>query len=266
MFIERLTAGIEETGGSLCVGLDPHPEKIPDRYPPTPAGVRDFLFEVIDLTLPHACTYKPNIAFFEALGGGGLGTLHRIVERVHNAGRPVILDAKRCDISSTARAYARAAFDVLEADAITVVPYMGTDAVLPFLDCGGFVFVLVLPSNPSAEAVVRHGSPPLYLRIGEMVRDLSKDPPARVGMVVGGTRPEEAKELHILSPQIPWLVPGFGAQGGDVEAFFAAVRGHETVLVSASRSIVFSKTPREDAARLKGCIEEVKGGRSSSMG
>ncbi|MBU0595092.1 orotidine-5'-phosphate decarboxylase [Candidatus Bipolaricaulota bacterium] len=257
MFIEQYHKACCATGGALCVGLDPHLDRIPTEYGSTPDGVREFLDSVIGQTLEHASAYKPNIAFFEALGPQGLEVLARTIERIQRAGRPVILDAKRGDIASTAAAYAEAAFGRLGADAITVVPYMGADAIIPFLERGGFTFVLALPSNASAAAIVDHGSPPLYQRTAELALELDATYPGQLGLVVGATRPHEASVIHRIAPDLPWLVPGIGAQGASSEAFFAAVGGHETMVVNASRAVLFAPDPGQAAADLKRTIQEL---------
>jgi orotidine 5'-phosphate decarboxylase subfamily 2 len=256
MFIETYQAARHETGGSLCVGLDPHLDRIPAAYGATPAGVRRFLGDVVECTIDDASAFKPNIAFYEALGPEGLSVLASTIEQVQEAGRPVILDAKRGDIASTAGAYADAAFGRLGVDAITLVAYMGSDAVVPFLDRGGFAFVLALPSNPSASAIVDHGEPPLYARIAELAVDLNARYPNQLGLVVGATRPVEAAELHRLAPELPWLVPGIGAQGASGRVFFDAAGGHETMVINASRAVLFAPDPAAAAAELRRKIEE----------
>ena len=160
MFRDQIIGAQRATGSRVCVGLDPHSG--------APYEVRAKLQRVIKETAAHACAYKPNSAFFEALGAGGMDLLAEAIAWVHDAGRLAILDAKRGDIASTAEAYARAAFDVLRADAITVVPYMGEDAIRPFLMHGGAAFVVALPSNPAAARIVEHGTPPLFVRVGEL--------------------------------------------------------------------------------------------------
>ncbi len=248
MFIDRLLDGQRATGGRLCVGLDPQTGSVD--------GVRAAVRRIIDATAPHACAYKPNSAFFEALGARGFELLGETIERVHAAGRLAILDAKRGDIAATAEAYARAAFDVLRADAITVVPYMGEDAVRPFLERGGAVYVVALPSNPSAGAVIEHGTPPLYLRVAKLAAGWAGDYPGRVGLVVGATRPEAARAVHAMNPDLPWLVPGLGAQGGDLEAFERAAP-HRVVVYNVSRGIAADASPGEAARRWK---EKIGGG------
>ena len=251
MFLEKVRASCREAGGSLCVGLDPHPDRMPARFGPTNDGLRAFLAEVVDRTAPHAGLYKPNAAFFEERGPEGISILEEIITRVHAAGRPVILDAKRGDIASTARAYARAAFDRLDADAITVVPYMGEDAVVPFLDHGRFAILLTLPSNPSAAAIVEEGVPPLYERVCRMALDLGRRYPGQIGLVVGATRPAAARALHDLAPDLPWLVPGVGAQGGNLADLSTALGGGHEAWVNVSRGVLFDPDPAAAAERGK---------------
>ena len=243
MFLDEARAARRDVGGSLCVGLDPHPDRMPEPFAATTDGLRSFLADVVEKTLPHTSVYKPNAAFYEERGPEGLAVLREVIESVHGAGRPVILDAKRGDIASTARSYARAAFDRLGADAITIVPYMGEDAVVPFLDRGRFVFLLALPSNPSAAAIVDHGSPPLYEAVGRLALDVERRYPGQVGLVVGATRPEQSLALHELAPELPWLVPGVGAQGGSLAALSAALVGGHEAWVNVSRAILFDPEP-----------------------
>lgn len=242
MFRERVVEAQRQTRSRVCVGLDPHSGTV--------AEARDGIRRVIGETAAYACAYKPNSAFFEALGAGGMDLLAEAIAWVHDADRLCILDAKRGDIASTAEAYARAAFDVLGADAITVVPYMGEDAIRPFLKHGGAVFVVALPSNPAAERIVEHGAPPVFLRVGELAAELSEEFPGQVGLVVGATRPEGAAALHGAAPELAWLVPGLGAQGGDLEAFERAAP-HDLVLYNVSRGIFADTSPKDAAKRWK---------------
>ena len=250
MFVEKVRRAVRETGGSICVGLDPHMANLPEGSR-SPDGVRDFLYSIIDKTAEHACVYKPNSAFFEVMGSAGMRILEQVIERVQRAERPVILDAKRCDIGSTARAYASAVFDAFGADAVTVVPYTGEDAVVPFLEKGGFTFLLTLPSNPAAQPIVTHGTPPLYVQVGEMARDLAQRHPEQVGLVVGATNSDGVAKLDATAPGLPWLVPGVGAQGGDAQQFLSSVGSDRILLISASRSVLFAEDPAAAARNLK---------------
>lgn len=258
MFIEKLRYSIDQTHSSICVGLDPHLEQIPKRFGRTAAGVEAFLDWIIDETVEHACAYKPNSAFYEALGTPGWDLLSHVITRVHQAGRPVILDAKRGDIASTAAAYASAAFDVLKADAITLVPYMGEDALVPFLERGGFAFVLASPSNASSRRFVEHGEPSLAECVAKLAVELETRYPHQVGLVVGATHPEAVNQLDAISDDLPWLVPGLGAQGGQAKTFFAATHHERIMVVNASRSILFAPDPGQAAATMKQEIEEAR--------
>lgn len=260
MFIEKLKKSMAVTQGSLCVGLDPHLDLIPEQYGSGVAGVRSFLNQIVDETLDHACCYKPNSAFYEALGASGWDLLGEMIERLHTLDRPVLLDAKRGDIASTAAAYARAAFDVLKADAITLVPYMGEDALVPFLDRGGFAFVVASPSNPSSRRIVRHGEPTLAECVAELCVELEQTYPRQLGLVVGATHPDAVQALDGASSNLPWLVPGLGAQGGHANAFFGSTQQERTMVVNASRSILFAPDPCAAAAAMKQEIEEARNG------
>jgi len=260
MFIEKLRRSIDETQGSLCVGLDPHLEQIPERFERTAAGIQSFLDWVIDETVQHACAYKPNSAFYEALGTPGWDLLSHVIERVHRVGRPVILDAKRGDIASTAVAYASAAFEVLKADAITLVPYMGEDAIVPFLERGGFAFVVASPSNASSRRIVEHGEPSLAECVAKLAVELEDKFPGQLGLVVGATHPGAVTLLDTVSDRLPWLVPGLGAQGGQAKTFFSATHHERIMVVNASRSILFAPDPGQAAEAMKREIEEARNG------
>ena len=171
-FLEKLTAAIERNESRLCIGLDPTLEALPDGVEPSAQGMLRFNRDIIEATASVACAYKPNTAFYEALGSEGWRVLEETVRAIP-ADIPVIADAKRGDIASTAEAYARALFDHLGCDACTLSPYLGIDAVTPFLARPGrFVFVLCRTSNPSAgelqDAPVGDGV--LYQRVAETVR------------------------------------------------------------------------------------------------
>lgn len=213
-----------------------------------------FLRWVIEETAQHACAFKPNSAFFEALGPDGMTSLRETAEAAHDAGRGVLLDAKRGDISSTAAAYAAWATDIVGADAITLVPYMGEDAVKPFLGRGLFVYLLALPSNPSAPEIACAGEPPLCVRVASMAARLAVKYPGQIGLVVGVTQPDWAAAVHEAAPDLPWLVPGLGAQGGDIGAFCQAAGGHVEMIVNAARAVLSSEAPGEAASALKAQI------------
>lgn len=243
----------------VCVGLDPRPE----RTPPGRATVTDFCKGVIDASADAACAFKPNIAFFEALGLDGLHALEDVLAHIGGA-VPVILDAKRNDIASTASAYAVAAFERWGVDALTVTPYLGRDGVTPFTayaDRG--VFLLCKTSNPSAAELQdwSQDGVPLYRRVAELAREWAEG--GEIGLVIGATYPEAIARIRRDAPNTWFLVPGVGAQGGDLEAVLrAGLRPDGSGLViNASRSIIYADDPRAAAFalrdRINACAESL---------
>jgi orotidine-5'-phosphate decarboxylase len=215
-FFEKLEQAARRNGSLLCVGLDPDPAFMPVDH------VADFNRAVIEATAAFVCAYKPNLAFYEALGETGYGVLRETLAAIPRD-IPVIGDGKRGDIGNTAKAYARALFDDLGFDAVTVNPYLGGDALEPFLerDDRG-VFILCRTSNPGARDLqdlpVESGSGrrPLFEAVAENA--LRWDSHGNVGLVVGATYPEELRRVRSICPEMTLLVPGVGAQGGDVAA------------------------------------------------
>lgn len=254
-FVERLDAATERSGSLLCVGLDP------DGFDDAVAAER-FCLEMLDATLAHACAVKPNLAFFEQLGSAGYAVLERLRHRLP-ADRLLILDGKRGDIGSTASAYARALFDVLGADAVTVNPLMGHDAVAPFLDRRGRgAFLIARTSNPGARDLLEQplaGGPPLYRRIVDL--GLEWDPGGTVGFVVGATAPDAIAAVRDAAPEAPLLLPGVGAQGGSLEDATRAgldARGGR-LLIAVSRGIAqATQGPATVAADLARRISAVR--------
>lgn len=236
-------ASLQKANASrLCVGLDVDPSKFPGKLKGRAGKVFEFNCGVIEATHDLVCAYKPNAAFYEALGDDGMRALKKTIEFI--CGRvPVILDVKRGDIGNTAAQYAVAAFDGLDADAVTVNPYMGFDSVEPFLgyeDRG--VFLLCLTSNSgSADFQLCPESDPLYLRVARKALEWDKGR-GRLGLVVGATHAELVGEVRSLAGNLPFLLPGVGAQGGELEAVNAAeVTGIGLgVVVNASRSVIYA--------------------------
>lgn len=247
---ERLEARARATGGCLCVGLDPH---VGELEAPTAAAARAFCERLIAATAPYAVAYKPNAAFFEVFGAEGWEALRAVIAAVPPE-IPVILDAKRGDIGTTAAAYASAAFDGLGAAAITLSPYMGPDSVAPFVgDPRHFVFVLCRTSNPGAGALQDRPVGPdeaLYERVATEVPGWS--PHENVGLVVGATTPAELVRVRARAPNAWILAPGVGAQGGSLEATLAAGRRADGLglLVNVSRGLSRAADPGAEAARL----------------
>ena len=261
-FEEKLVAAQQRNNSWLCVGLDIVASKMPLPLQNMDEPVLPFAREIIDATKDLVCAFKPNLGFFLAEGAAGMIALERLIHCVPPE-IPVILDAKFGDIGSTAEQYARGAFDAFHADAVTLSPYVGADAIKPFLayaDKG--VFVLARTSNPGAsefqslivedESLNAPGSP-LYEVVVRKATEWHRKGPGACGVVVGATYPQELKRIRSLAPDLPFLVPGVGAQGGDLAA---TVRHGPTTgglgpVVNASRSILYASGRKDfaEAAR-----------------
>jgi len=243
-FMQALRQRWNDSGSLVCVGLDPEPAKFPTGFAGDDAGVFEFCRAIVDATAEYACAFKPQIAHFAALEAEG--ALARLIAHIHakHPGIPVILDAKRGDIGSTAQQYAREAFDRYAADAVTANPYLGRDSVQPFLDrADRGVVILCRTSNPGAgdlQDLVVDGRP-LYQHVAEKVaRDWNGH--GNCALVVGATWPEQLREVRAIIGDMPILVPGVGAQGGDAEAVVrnAASADGTGLLVSSSRAILYA--------------------------
>ena len=262
-FVQKLQQAVEANQSLLCVGLDPDPYKFPHRFAsPDAAGLLDWGRRIIDATADLVCCYKPNAAFYEQFGAPGWEALRETIAAVPNH-IPVLLDAKRGDIGSTATAYARAAFETLGADAVTVSPYLGRDAVAPFLAYPGkTVFVLGYTSNPSAAAIQEFG-PAGYPLFAHVLREAAGwGEPDQVGFVVGATQPEALRRARALLGDIGnWiLAPGVGAQGGDLAAALDAgltAKG-SGLIVPVSRSVIYADDVRAAARDLRAAINGVR--------
>lgn len=243
-FKDRLAASAERAGSWLCVGLDPDPDKYPKGLGQD--DTVDFLTGIIDATAHVACAYKPNAAFFEAMGEFGQQCLADTIAHVPNE-IPVILDGKRNDIGNTARKYAEAAFDELGADAVTVTPYLGADTVTPFTDYRDRgVFLLARTSNPSAPDLQDLPLGPEGIPLWKAVATIAmKDwnGAGNVGLVAGATYPDELAQIRaICGDNVPLLIPGVGAQGADAAATIAN-GGDSTgrfALVNVGRGIMYA--------------------------
>ncbi len=228
-YLERLAARTAAVGSVLCLGLDPDPAALPAGFSPDLRGVEAFARLVLRAAGPYAAAVKPNLAFFEAFGADGLAALERLRATIPDD-LPVLIDAKRGDIGTTAARQAVALFDRLGADAVTVSPYLGSEAIGPLLDrTDRFAYVLCRTSNPGAgelqslvvAADVVSGAPaePLWARVARRVAGWG--PGGTVGLVVGATAPAELASIRGLAPGLAMLVPGVGAQGGEVEPVLA---------------------------------------------
>ena len=226
----------------LCVGLDPDPTKIP-------AGVstRDFLFGLVDATHDTVCAYKPNIAFFEPDLGEGINLLRDLIAYVQRHEVPVLLDAKRGDVGHTAEAYARAIYDSLGADAVTLNGYLGRDSLEPFLRRPDrMAFLLCRTSNPGAVDIqdLEVNGNPLYEHVAYLANEWNEH--SNIGLVVGATYPAEAKRIREICPTLPFLMPGVGAQSAEVELAVQSALDADGagILVNASRGVIYA--PAED--------------------
>ncbi|MGB9723635.1 MAG: orotidine-5'-phosphate decarboxylase [Chloroflexia bacterium] len=243
-FTERLLEQCRRSDSLLCVGLDVVLERLPAVCRQRDDPLLFFNQAIVEATAPWACAYKPNLAFYEALGSAGLEALRRTVAFIHqHTSALVIADAKRADIGHTSALYARALFDFLEADAVTLNPYLGGEALAPFLErADRGCFILCRTSNPGAGEVqdLPVDGRPLYLRVAERVRSWNER--GNCGLVVGATAPEELAQVRALAPELPILIPGIGPQGGDLlRAVQAGVdRAGERALVNVSRSILYA--------------------------
>ena len=240
-FLTKLAAASRARESVICVGLDPEPDRIPEHLGRGPQAAVRFLRRIVNATSDQVCCYKPNMAFYERYGSAGLDILALTLQAIP-ADIPVILDAKRGDVPNTAAAYADALFDRFHADAATVAPYIGMDGIAPFAD-KGYALVLARTSNPGAgfiQDLVAEGRP-VYEHVVE--RCVAAFPADRCGFVVGSTYPAEAARLRAIAPDRLFLMPGIGAQGGELaEALRAALDANGGgVLPSASRSVLYAE-------------------------
>ena len=244
-FMQQLRDRWNAANSLVCVGLDPEPAKFPARFAGDPDAVFAFCRDIVDATAEYACCFKPQVAHFAALGAEG--TLERLIAHVHKThpGIPVILDAKRGDIGSTAAFYAFEAFERYRADAVTVNPYLGRDSLEPFLarsDKG--VVILCRTSNPGARDLQDldiGGGRKLYQHVAETAaREWNAN--GNCLLVVGATYPGELADVRAIVGEMPLLVPGVGAQGGDVEAVVrnGATKDGTGLVISSSRAILYA--------------------------
>lgn len=255
-FTEKLSAAAKGKACALCVGLDPVLERFPSHLRERGVkGIAEFNRAIIDATSDLAAAYKPNLGFYEAYGPDGLQVLEETVSSVPTE-LVTIGDAKRGDIGHTARQYARALFDRLGFDAVTVNPYMGSDCVLPFLEYEEKgVFVLALTSNPGSADFQRHHD--LYLRVVEKVVEWNQA--GNVGLVVGAQHPDELAAIRKLVGDMPILVPGVGAQGGDLPSAVAAGKGSMPgcLLVNVSRGVIYASDGPDFAAQARRAAQQL---------
>lgn len=258
--LARLRTRIERRGSMLCVGLDSALERLPRRFAAKPQPQLAFNRWIIEQTLPYTAAYKPNLAFYEARGSAGWAELAETMSFLRATAPDVftIADAKRADIGSTNAGYVRGLFDELGFDAVTVHPYLGGEALSPFLERDDkAVIVLCRTSNPGAAELqdLAVGGTPLWEVVATRVRD-EWNAKGNCMLVVGATYPAELARLRALCPALPFLVPGVGAQGGDIEAVVAGGLDADGggLLINASRSIIFADDPAAEARATRDAI------------
>jgi len=271
-FLEKLRAAERQNGSLLCVGLDPEPTKFPASLKGDASRIYDFCARIVDATADLAIAFKPQIAYFAAHRAEG--QLEQLMEHMRRNAPlvPVILDAKRGDIGSTAEQYAREAFERYGADAVTLSPFMGFDSVEPYLrHQGKGAFLLCRTSNPGGADLQGQrladveGQPFLY----EHVARLAQGPwnlNGQLGLVVGATYPAEIERVRALAPTVPLLIPGVGAQGGDAVATVrAGWRPDAPIVVNSSRAICYAsagedyaEAARREAVRTRDALQAAK--------
>ncbi|MFC2066108.1 orotidine-5'-phosphate decarboxylase [Chloroflexota bacterium] len=258
-FIEKLTKAAQKNNSLLCVGLDPDPTLMPGKL-----SVFEFNKAIIDATSDLVCAYKPNFAFYEAMGNGGLDTLKRTVDYIP-ADIPVIGDAKRGDIGNTAKAYATSIFSYFNFDATTVNPYLGFDSVEPFLqyrDKG--IFILCRTSNAGAvdfqSLHCKSGDShhPLFEIVAQKVNEWNTH--GNLGLVIGATYPEELRLIRQSHPDIPLLIPGIGAQGGDLELIirYGVDKQGQKAIINSSRQIIYASHGEDFAQAARHAASELR--------
>jgi orotidine-5'-phosphate decarboxylase len=253
-FLEQLRQAERTNGSLLCVGLDPEPAKFPAAMQGDASKIYDFCAAIVDATADLVIAFKPQIAYFAAHGAEA--QLERLMEHMRRTAPqvPIILDAKRGDIGSTAEQYAKEAFERYGADCVTLSPFMGFDSVQPYLKYHGKgAFLLCRTSNPGGDDLQNQrladlaGQPTLFEHIASLVQgpwNLN----GQLGLVVGATRPAEIERVRKVAPTVPLLIPGVGAQGGDavatVKAGYAAAHGETTapIVVNSSRAVLYASS------------------------
>ncbi|NND70999.1 MAG: orotidine-5'-phosphate decarboxylase [Rhodothermales bacterium] len=257
-YSDRLADIQQAQQSTLCVGLDPDPDRLPSHLVDEFGVVRAtsyFIEAIVDATLPFCAAYKINFAFFEALGPDGLKVLAD-ARRCIPADRIALADAKRGDIGNTARFYARSVFEEMGFDAITISPYMGSDSVTPFLEyTGKGSYVLVRTSNKAASDIQLMKSSDnqyLYTRVARLAQEWSENLAGSLGFVMGASDIEALVSIRSEYPDRPLLIPGVGAQGGDIEQVVSALQGGDApYLINSSRGILYASSG-SDFAEMSG--------------
>ncbi|HEY9525931.1 MAG TPA: orotidine-5'-phosphate decarboxylase [Anaerolineales bacterium] len=264
-FFSFLEKRVDDCSSLLCIGLDPH---VKDLSAPTVQAARDFCLNLVKQTSRYAAAFKPNAAFFEVFGAQGWTALKEVIDAIQEESDrmgsmiPVVLDAKRGDIASTAEAYAKSAFENLGAHCITLSPYLGKDSVDPFIqNSEKGIFLLCKTSNPGSgdlQDLVLESGDPLHIHIAKLAQTWNSK--NNIGLVVGATYPEVLARVRGVAPEMWFLAPGIGAQGGDLESALRAGlrKDGKGMLLPVSRSIARAEKPGLAAAELRDQILQVK--------
>ena len=264
-FLDLLRQASARNDSMLCVGLDPEPTRLPKAVQGRSQSLYDFCAAIVDATADLVCAFKPQIAYFAAQGAED--QLERLLQhiRTHAPHVPVILDAKRGDIGSTAEQYAREAFERYGADAVTLSPFMGWDSVEPYLRYPGKgAFLLCRTSNPGGDDFQNQrladapGQPLLYEHIARLAQGpWNKN--GQLGLVVGATYPQEIERVRALAPTLPLLIPGVGAQGGDAAATVrAGLTGDGPIIVNSSRAVLYASAGEDFAAAARAAAQATR--------
>ncbi len=257
--IDKLKKAQVKNNSMLCVGLDLDPKRVPQPFGASSKGLFDFARLIIESTSDLVSAYKPNLAFFEAMGADGISLLQQICRRIPED-IPIILDAKRGDIGNTSAQYATSLYKNFGADWVTVNPYMGHDSIKPFLDYQDRgVFVLCLTSNPGSMdfQTLNCDGQPLYMRVCEKAAQWNTN--QNIGLVVGATHPDSMTNIRRSSGEMPLLIPGIGAQGGALEK---AVMGGsanftKTALLNVSRSVLYASKGQDFAEKARASAQQI---------
>lgn len=254
-FLDKLLTASRQNSSLLCIGLDPDPELIPG------LDIFDFNRAIIDATYDLVCAYKPNLAFYEALGVDGIQLLVKTLEYIPKH-IPIIADGKRGDIGNTARAYAKALFVTFGFDAATVNPYLGFDSVEPFISYQEKgIFILCRTSNPGAldfQNQLSSDGVPLYQLVARKAREWNTR--GNIGLVVGATYPEELKAVRQLCPDMPLLIPGIGPQGGDMASAvrYGTNEHGENAIIVAARQVLYAASDKGFARAARTAAEQLR--------
>jgi orotidine-5'-phosphate decarboxylase len=261
-FLDQLRRRWQQADSLLCVGLDPDPQRFPVHLRDADDAVLRFCREIVDATADLVCAFKPQIAYFASAGAER--QLQRLIEHIHarHPGVPVILDAKRGDIGATAEHYAREAFERYDADAVTLSPFMGRDSIEPFVrHAERGAFLLCRTSNAGGDDLqtLDVGGVPLYAHLARCVAE-SWNSSGQLGLVVGATYPAELQRVRALVGDMPLLVPGIGAQGGDVAASVAAGQTADGngLVINSSRAILYAGDGRDYAEQARRAAQDTR--------